>query len=93
LHFIPNTTDINDQHLRRVKKENTVPIFSANSPILYTKIFMSQPTNLLAGSALGQQTCFVKYNINLLACSAPGRQTCRLAHEDFCLNNWAIVYE
>jgi hypothetical protein len=44
---------------------------------------MSQPTSLSAGSALGQQTCLVKYNINLSACSAPGRQTCRLAHEDF----------
>jgi hypothetical protein len=52
---------------------------------------MSQPTSLLAGLALGQQTCFVKYNINLSACSAPGRQTCGLAHEDFCLNNWANV--
>jgi hypothetical protein len=50
---------------------------------------MSQPTSLSAGSALGQQTCFVKYNINLLACSAPGRQTCWLAHEDFYLKNWA----
>jgi hypothetical protein len=49
---------------------------------------MSQLTNLLAGLALGRQTCFVKYNINLLACSAPGRQTCKLAHEDFCLKNW-----
>jgi hypothetical protein len=52
---------------------------------------MSKPTSLSAGLALGQQTCFVKYNINLSACSAPGRQTCRLAHEDFCLKNWAIV--
>jgi hypothetical protein len=53
---------------------------------------MSQPTSLSAGSALGRQTCFVKHNINLSACSAPGRQTCRLAHEDFCLKNWAIMY-
>jgi hypothetical protein len=51
---------------------------------------MSQLTSLSAGSALGRQTCLVKYNINLLAGSAPGRQTCRLAHEDFCLKNWAI---
>jgi hypothetical protein len=50
---------------------------------------MSQQTSLLAGLALGQQTCFVKYNINVLACSAPGRQTCRLAHVRFCLKNWA----
>jgi hypothetical protein len=50
---------------------------------------MSQPTSLSAGSALGRQTCLVKYNINLSAGSAPGRQTCRLAHEDFCLKNWA----
>jgi hypothetical protein len=27
-------------------------------------------------SALGRQTCFVKYNINLSDRSAPGRQTC-----------------
>jgi hypothetical protein len=52
---------------------------------------MSQPTNLSAGSALGRQTCFVKYNINLLARSAPGRQTCRLAHVRFCLKNWATA--
>jgi hypothetical protein len=51
---------------------------------------MSQLTSLLAGSALGRQTCFVKYNISLSACSAPGQQTCQLAHEDFCLKNWAI---
>jgi hypothetical protein len=43
---------------------------------------MSQPPSLLAGSALGRQTCFIKYNINLSACSAPGRQTCRLTHEE-----------
>jgi hypothetical protein len=49
----------------------------------------SQPTSLSAGSALGRQTCLVKYNINLSACSAPGQQTCWLAHEDFCLKNWA----
>jgi hypothetical protein len=54
---------------------------------------MSQPTSLLAGSALGRQTCFVKYNVNLSAYSAPGRQTCRLAHEDFCLKNWAYENE
>jgi hypothetical protein len=51
---------------------------------------MSQPTSLSAGSALGRQTCLVKYNINLSAGSAPGRQTSWLAHEDFCLKNWAI---
>jgi hypothetical protein len=50
---------------------------------------MCQPTSLSARSAIGRQTCFVKCNINLLACSAPGRQTCWLAHEDFCLKNWA----
>jgi hypothetical protein len=52
---------------------------------------MSQPTSLLAGSALGGQTCFIKYNINLSASSAPGRQTCQLAHKDFCLKNWATA--
>jgi hypothetical protein len=66
---------------KKLRRKNDHKIDFRDNVVLYV---------VLARHYIGRQTCFVKYNINLSACSAPGRQTCQLAHEDFCLKNWAI---
>jgi hypothetical protein len=54
---------------------------------------MSQPTSLSAWRRASRQVYVLFYKTSLSAECRASRQTCWLAHEDFCLKNWAIVLE